>query len=148
MSISPSGHFGVWRLDAAFVFTCLILPFVPNFPNPKRRQAAALQRRKAWDSNPHAPCGARGLANRSGQPYPGTLHFWSAVTCHRFLFPHRANPSHARSRYPKRRRVAALQSGPPGSRTPISWLQARCRPVGPAAHFNDPGWSRTIVSWV
>ena len=27
-------------------------------------------------------------------------------------------------------------SGPPGSRTPISWLQARCRPVGPAAHID------------
>lgn len=29
-----------------------------------------------------------------------------------------------------------LFSGPPGSRTPISWLQARCRPVGPAAHID------------
>jgi hypothetical protein len=35
-------------------------------------------------------------------------------------------------------------SGPPGSRTPISWLQARCRPVGPAAHpSSSTGGSRT-----
>ena len=35
-------------------------------------------------------------------------------------------------------------SGPPGNRTPISWLQARCRPVGPAAHLSSStGGSRT-----
>lgn len=43
-----------------------------------------------------------------------------------------------------------LFSGPPGSRTPISWLQARRRPVGPAAHVlkrsvrdSNPAFLRT-----
>ena len=84
-----------------------------------------------------------GLANRLGQPYPTTFR----------------NASHS--------------SGPPGTRTPITWVQTKRLPVGPAArrhsevrpgiepgprpyhgrvlpehlqtilHRSDPGWGRT-----
>ena len=67
------------------------------------------------------------LAGRPGKPYPATF---------RFEWTHRESNSDLQT--------ASLMSslwtmspssisGPPGSRTPISWLQARCRPVGPAA---------------
>ena len=46
-----------------------------------------------------------------------------------------------------------LTSGPPGSRTPITWVQTKRPPIERAAHVskrtpllqNDPGWNRTIA---
>jgi len=49
------------------------------------------------------------LAPRPGQPYPATFQ------------------------------ESELSSGPPGSRTPITWLQARRLPVGPAAQVAEVG---------
>jgi hypothetical protein len=67
--------------------------------------------RKARDSNPHSPWGNR-ISNAAQPTVSGYL----------------PNPS---------LRTRERPSGPPGSRTPISWLQARCRPVGPAALFDQ-----------
>lgn len=67
-----------------------------------RKAWEPVRRRKARDSNPHAPCGAHWLATRPGEPYPAT-----------FL----------------------TIRGQPGSRTPISPLQAGYLPVGPAARL-------------
>ena len=110
-----------------------------------------------------------GLANRPGEPYPATF---------RIQWTHReSNPDfrHARA-VSSRWTMSPLRSvDRPGSRTPISWLQARRLPVGRAAHVlsevrpgiepglppyqggvrpkhlqtkfrcSDPGWSRTIA---
>ena len=106
-------------------------PGPPDVPDRARTGAACLTsrnapstpraQRKARESNPHAPEGTHRLATGPGEPYPAAF----------------------RSESPPVDR--------PGNRTPISWVQARCLPVGPAAHRlatspHHPGGNRTPVA--
>ena len=75
----------------------------------------------------HTPVKAHALAVRSGQPYPATFRIeWS----HR-----ESNPDcqHAMLESSRWTMTPLSSSGPPGSRTPITWLQARRLPIGRAA---------------
>ena len=107
--------------------------------------------------------GSHGLANRPGKPYPAT-------------FRRSVDPPGIEPGFPVcRTGVLPLDdepiSGPPGSRTPITWVQTKRPPIERAAHFargpsgnrtrspslprrcaagtptdpSDPGWTRTIV---
>jgi hypothetical protein len=86
--------------------------------------------------------GPHGLANRPGQPYPATFQgndecgLWNhelfmKLWCSSFLILHST--------------FIIPFSGPPGTRTPIAWVQTKRLPFGPAAHQfqGDRGGSRT-----
>ena len=112
---------------------------------------------------------SHGLANRPGQPYPATFRQQvdppgiepGFPVCRTGVFPLDHEP--------------VMISGPPGSRTPITWVQAKRPPIERAARSrqrsvresnpvlllttevcrrntyrpfvlsSDPGWNRTIV---
>ena len=81
-------------------------------------------KRKAWDSNPHARKGTR-ISSAVRPTVSGYLPFeWS----HRESNPDFQHAMLVSSRWTM---TPCCSSGPPGNRTPISWLQTRCLPVGP-----------------
>ncbi len=70
------------------------------------------------------------LAGRPGQPYPATFHQWT----HRESNPDFPSAERVSSRWT----MSPANSGPRGSRTLISGVRSRRRPVGPAARTVIP----------
>ena len=89
-------------------------------------------RRKARESNPHVPRANRGLAIRPGKPYPAT--FRSFQWTHPEL--NSGSPPRQGGVFPLDHEPV-FSSGPPRSRTPITWVQAKCPAVERAARLRE-----------
>ena len=82
---------------------------------------------------PSSPRGRTALAERPGQPYPATFrNLYSLQWTDRELNPDLQTAILATSLWA----ISLCSfSGPPGSRTPIAWVQTKRLPFGPAARI-------------
>lgn len=158
------------RVRPAFRLNSLC--FVPLAPSESMRFASRGARiRTLWAgfggpllSQEHAPHDCRGyppgfepgparLTTSGGGPHHGHHHASSGRGGSRTLTPLRAHSLAARPGQPypaplhkARAREIPRRDGPPGTRTPISCLQGRCPPFGPAAReWSRPGRTRTCA---
>ena len=91
-------------------------------------------KRKAWDLNPHDPKVAR-FSKPARRAVSGYLPYvFKCQWTHRESNPDFQSAELVSSRWTM---SPCHFSGPPGSRTPITWVQTKRLSVGPAAHHRE-----------